>query len=490
MISVRKARWRRIQLTSAMILGWIATQIQCIAGTLIAITTLAVFVFQSESILNQLARLEELYVAVLYGSVFFPLIVTPMFLLFQGPTAYISVIRDNPQIRKWLYFFVFFGPATVEIPRRLNAPWSFILLGIVIGILIDITRRKGIQAQREHLSLEKALRICRILPIPNEIEKAIKECSLHPLRHPLFPAISPKVFISYTRSSNWSIALAKNLHKKLLNINVKSFLDRENIGEGSNWRNQLNRSLASTNVFITIIDKNSIDREWVAAEMITALMSKSLTSLPEVIVLTDGELSSSTIDKGLPIFASILSEQNIHAQEARIRIIPVINSTLDTLISGLMPNRYTVSSVFPAELFLFFSFLTILLVALGPIGSIAGFPAAIFAYLQYWDKVDSSAIMLAWNIMPIVYLITAYWLGFTCRLAFASKYEVKHRDYSMLSKIHAFSSLGLGCILAVWISDVSALIISWSLAVCYIGWLLGNLFISRTVKENPALNVG
>jgi membrane protein YqaA with SNARE-associated domain len=124
-------------------------------------------------------------------------------------------------------------------------------------------------------------------------------------------------------------------------------------------------------------------------------------------------------------------------------------------------------------------------VTIGPIGLIFGLIAALFAYLQYWDKVDSSAILSFWGVLTVAYLICGYWLGFTARLSIASRFEVRHTNVKALTWMHILSSIGFFGILAVWYVDVPKLIVGWAVALCGIGWLMADLFVGRVRQEKP-----
>jgi tetratricopeptide (TPR) repeat protein len=482
-----EAFWRKIRIRSAIILGSMSSKVQFFCGAFLGIAALSAFVFKKGSVPNRFADTNELFIAVVAGSVLFPLLVTPLFLLFQGRGAMSSLIGKNPRIRHWLILFAFLGPATIGLPQHVGAPVSYIMLGVVVGILLDITRRNGLQAKRDNISLEKALKVSKISSLPDEIIKLVREGDIDPIRRPLFPAIALKVFISYTRSSDWSKHYAAEIHKTLLKIGVCSFLDRENIGEGSSWRNQLNRSISDANVFITVIDQKSVNREWVASEIITALEGKRLAKIPEVIALIEPKLPEAKIDSMLPIFKTILHEYDKPAQEGKPRIIAIQDRTIQTVISSLKPKYYHTSSVFPPQFSSLLAFLTIPLVAIGSVASVLGLPAAGFAYLEYWNKIDSSSILSSWGMLVTAYLLCGYWLGFVGRLTIASRFEVQHNNPSMLTMVNAISFIGLAGILAVWSPHVTVLIIGWALALCYIGWMLGKLFIARIVQDNPKL---
>jgi len=264
-------------------------------------------------------------------------------------------------------------------------------------------------------------------------------------------------------------------------IGIDSFLDQAKIGEGSSWSGHLNRSITEANVFISVLDETAVTRKWVAAEMIMALASRQLTGLPTIIVLKDSQLSQSS--NMLPVFRAVLHERDKMMQRDQIRILAVKDSTLHTLVWGLHPHRYRTPSILSSKLTTLLSFLTIPGVTIGPIGPIFGLIAALFAYLQYWDKIDSSTILSSWGILTLAYLIFGYWLGFVARLCVASRFEVRHTDVKSLTWMHVLSSIGFFGILAVWYVDVPKLIVGWAVALSWVGWLMANWFIGCVRQE-------
>ncbi|MBI5222838.1 TIR domain-containing protein [Candidatus Micrarchaeota archaeon] len=482
--------WRKLRVTSGVFMGRVATGIQISCGALLA-AAIITYVLKEEVVISLLSGTSKQLFAVIAGIILFPVLLTPMYPLFRGISAANLLLRNNPRVIRWLVLFAVLAPAAISLPQRSGASGSYIALGVSAGILLELTRRKGILSQREGLSLGNALNVNKIQFLPRYLLKSISERARDLMYNPLFSETSPKVFISYTRSSDWSKGYSLELYKMLQNAGVKSFLDRESIGEGSSWRTQLNRSIAEANVFIAVIDRYSVTRDWVAAEIITALTGKRLTGLPELIVLIEPQIIELTDDQMLPemlpVFNALLQEYGAPQKQGNPRLIVVSDSTLQTVVSGLS-HRFRTLSVFPHELSMLLMFLTIPLVSIGPIGSFFGWPAALFAYLQYWQKYDSAAILASLGILTFTYLMCGYWLGFIGRLTMASWFEVKHKNPATLTKVHIFSCIGLAGLLAVWSSSVNALILGWAIVLCYTGWLTGNLFISNILSSRADLN--
>lgn len=441
----------------------------------------------SDFVAARVTAVNPAIVAVIAGIVLFTLLTIPLFFLFQGVIAANSLLKKDKRLVWLLVLFALLGPATVGLPQRVGAGNAWIMLGIVAGILIDIARRSGHQSQRSGVSLEKAMIAAEVHGLSARITELAEGRPVDPLTCPLFPANAPKVFISYTRSSDWSRKHALALHKELHRIGCESFLDRESIGEGSSWRRELNRRIADANVFISVLDEKAVARKWVAAEMITALVGKRFTGLPDVIVLVKPGLTQSKSNGWLSIFQAVINRPDASPQDGQPRLITLKDSTLQTVVSGLSSYRYKTPSVFPPLLSSLLSVLTIPAAAVGTFGPMFGIPAAIFALLQNWAKVDSSAFLSSWGLLVPAYILCGFWLGFVARLTAASRFEVQRGNPMVLTKVNAFAVIGFASILAVWSSQVPALVIGWAMALCCIGWLLGSSFIDRVAQEKPDL---
>lgn len=478
------AIWRKLRIISAVYLGRVATGIQIFCGALLT-ASIFTYAVREDLVISLLSGSSKQSFAVISGIVLFPVIITPMYLLLSGNAAANFLLRNNPRVIPWLISFVVLAPATISLPQHVGAPVSYIALGIYAGILLELTRRKGVLAQRKGLSLKNALKAIKSQFFPRYLLKSISDRSRDLMHNPLFSEHTPRVFISYTRSSDWSRRCSLELHNMLQKAGAKSFLDRESIEEGSSWRTHLNLSITDANVFIVVIDRHSVTRDWVAAEIMTAMAGKQLTGLPEIIVLIEPNMIKTT--EMLPVFSALLEGYGSPQKQGDPRLIAVGDSTLQTLVLDLS-HRFRTLSVFPRQLSSLFMFITIPLVFIGTIGSFLGWPSAIFAYLQYWQKYDSAAILLSLGILKVAYLLCGYWLGFISRLALASWFEVKNSNPTLLTIIQVVPCIGLAGLLDVWSSSVGHLIIGWAFVLCYTGWLLGSLFISNVISNRSDLN--
>ena len=274
-----------------------------------------------------------------------------------------SLLQAMSRNRGRMILLIFAGPTVFLLLLQIHLLPSDVVLGIVIGILLDITRHNGYLAQRARLSLDK---------FKKEEEKHLEETLEQTqalikntlFEYPFFPIIAPptlsypanrqtrnrnpslfysgtplQIFISYTtREQSWSRFYARNLYNILNDKDISAFIDIEGIREAStNWHNRLNRALAERNVFIAVLDEKSVTSPWVAAEMRAALEGKATSGLPEIFVLLSPQLSAVLLSpqlsakvlpkKTCPVFKAILQDHTIAETKGWIHYIKANDST-------------------------------------------------------------------------------------------------------------------------------------------------------------------
>jgi len=112
--------------------------------------------------------------------------------------------------------------------------WSWLCLGIVTGVLLDLLRRTERQARRAEHSPDPSS-ICRKEPLPERLNEAAVGYPSNPLTCPILQKVpqNPKVFISYSRSSPWGTQLAMQLFENVASAGTETFVDVLRINTGS-----------------------------------------------------------------------------------------------------------------------------------------------------------------------------------------------------------------------------------------------------------------
>lgn len=474
-----RARWRQRRLSLTVAAGRLAFLIQVCCFVMLG-AAVAAILSGGEFVERQLAVIGPAAVAVIAGVVLFPLATLPVFLFFRGLPTMNSLLKENSLLGWRLGLFALLGPATIGLPQQLGAAPSWIVLGVVSGVLLDVARRAGRQARRARLSPERAQSYARDAELSSGVVGQAASNPVNPLRGPLFPTAVPSVFISYTTQSDWSLDTASRLYESLSGAGCECFFDRAGIAVGDSWRRRLHESIGDSSVFIAVLDNHSVTREWVAAEMVTALAGRTLTSLPDVIVLMKPELAESRGKAGLPIFRALLDGAGSPHEDGRPRLISVNEATVQTITSALRPYHYHTPSVFPPHLTSRLLLLAIPAAAVGTLGTLFGLPAPVFALLQQWRRYNSGAALSGWGVLPFAYLMCGYWLGFTARLAVASRFEVENEHSAGLARANWWATIGFLLLLFVWAPQVSAPVVGWAAALAVIGWLISHDFIKRT----------
>lgn len=112
----------------------------------------------------------------------------------------------------------------------------------------------------------------------------------------MFARPDKRVFISYSRSSTWSSAVANEVAAALRELGAIVFLDQPSLQPGTSWKRQLRAAIVDSDRFVAILDSNAARREWIAAEFCTAYLSKMVTRMPEIFVICPSDMEFSEAD--------------------------------------------------------------------------------------------------------------------------------------------------------------------------------------------------
>ena len=125
-------------------------------------------------------------------------------------------------------------------------------------------------------------------------------------RIPLFSSGDsvPRIFCSYTHSSDWAKLKVRELYNELSNHRIDCFVDKYGIAPGSSWRHQLRQSMVDADYVICFCDKISIQKPWPASELETAVRLRKISSKPNIIAITPKDLDDTAYRK-LPIFEQL-----------------------------------------------------------------------------------------------------------------------------------------------------------------------------------------
>jgi hypothetical protein len=161
---------------------------------------------------------------------------------------------------------------------------SVLLLGLLTGFSLVTIARSARRAKLREYSFEKLQESLSNRELLDQLYSFIYKSQAEP-GTPFIQPATKRVFISYSRSSAWSTAVANKIASKLQQLGAYTFLDRPSLHPGQPWKLQLGSAIADSNVFISVLDGNATRRQWVAAEFAQAYQSKILKRTPEIFVV-------------------------------------------------------------------------------------------------------------------------------------------------------------------------------------------------------------
>ena len=309
--SRRIAKWRRTRLSIAAIAARVAMIIQllCLAPALFLVLWLPVW--DPHATLREYGG-HEAEVAVICGIAAVPLLVLLLFSYTRyGP----FLIHMHKQRLGMLYAGVgsVIGVPVMMVPLRLHAPLAWIAGG---------------RGQRISTRCCAAVRVCGSPPAARNLDQDHRTAAwaigaqrlapvnalptwIDPMRAPLLPLAFPRVFISYTRASQWGQHLAGALSRRLAAGGAGVFSDHA-IPEGTSWRRALNQNLGHSSVLIALVDADTVVREWPAAEVEAALLGQAMAGSPQLVVILAPSLPPPDDDawRWLPVFRTVLAPRD------------------------------------------------------------------------------------------------------------------------------------------------------------------------------------
>ncbi len=478
-----EAMWRVFRTRMATVCGHIAFVVLVIAAVIALLGYPLWWLISSQSGLGPFA---PAMVSLFLGFLFFPVLAPLIFLLLRGLRFTALAPRDVLAFMRWICVgFVFMLLANTVIQRMLDGPDAWLFLGLVGGIVLDAVRRAGRQARRQAINLEALLENATDSTWREPANTVRQEDPLKPFSCPLLPSLSPRVFISYTRSSTKGIQLATSLYRKLKAEGATPFLDRASIPEGANWRQALNRQLGECDVFICILDERSVQREWVAAEVLAAIESRRITGGPEIILLMDPAIRNGSRPM-LPLFAGIVAAADDPPMPGCPRIVLLNEDTPTALAWGLAPGRFTSRAVFPQGALLSVKYPAIGLLVLAGLGVPAGLMLGFFTVLEGISGFPFRVwLMEHGGLIPLA-LLASFWLGYNARITVIVNFEREHtRGVVIGLPILVMAGLAIFCLASI--PQLSALVAGWAVVLLIWGWML----IASAICKNPARhNIG
>jgi hypothetical protein len=165
-----------------------------------------------------------------------------------------------------------------------NCDAKAIIFGVGLGIMLVALSRKGSRSRVHSIPFAD---FPKILPhglllswLYGRMAGAVVNTG-----RPLFEPFHKRVFISYARSSPWSVGVAEKAIDRLRKTGAFVFQDRFSLQPGRSWKGQLRSAICNSNVFVIVLDGKCSHREWIAAEFAAAFWIKMVKRTPEIFVI-------------------------------------------------------------------------------------------------------------------------------------------------------------------------------------------------------------
>jgi hypothetical protein len=374
------------------------------------------------------------------------------------------------------------GPACFFVTTRLKAPVPWILLGLVVGAILDLSRRNAIRAVLMKKVVESGVATKKDQVLPQHLIDLSGSELPNPMNCPIFPDESPSVFISYAHSSEWGNQVSRQLHERLSSVGVPPFRSQDDIAEGAAWHSVLSESINGASLFVAVLDPESIRREWPAAETQQALERKHRTGCPDIFVLTSPDLHEAETGplSWMPVFRSLLDQPEGSEDEGKVRLVEWREGAVAELVDWLGAGYYGSAAVVPRLPAAILRLIWAVPRALIKLVNLAGLPAgaalALLGLADLLGAVNVRALLATDLYLDAPYLLSAVWLGNACRLSITCVFEPHCRDRS--AAFRGVSTLGCLLFVALLGSAVSLIVLCWAAVLCVLSWALAGRTLS------------
>jgi hypothetical protein len=450
---------------------------------------------------GDLTNLLKMLIAIMVGIIAFPLTLYSSALLLKQDALNAKLVGDTrTDLARFPLLFLSLSLLLVifsfMLLRQIGGQFAWFAVGTVGGILIDIARRSGNRARllfsrllsRNKIDPETAMPKGQLLP--QLLVDTINVQSPSLFNASIFSETDAHVFISYTRSPDWSSSWARKLYSELRKADIECFLDSFSIHEGSCWRKTLNQRISESNVFIALMENATLRSEWVAAELEAALKSTKLTGAPDIFILTHPGLQFEDNQPCWQVFEAFLKRRVIPPKGPRL--MKLEEMTIKVLVNELRTYRFHLTNALvPRGVDVVLRGMALLpmgiLLLVGSTGTIFGWIAIASVFLQATGIADVREFLLFYGFLPPAYLLCGFWAGFVGRLAIASEFEVRLSQKKRVSKVHGLMAACYLILLMQWFAMVQPLIAAWGIVLGGIGWVLGNSFIFHIGQRKPEI---
>ena len=510
-----EARARKRHVSS--VVGWLAAGAQVASLVVCLVGALAHWTLGGEGAPSWLERCDQV-LALALGVPLAPVLAVQVGVaLGRRPYGFLRRFLQNSRSFGWSWAVL---ALLVLLHVRLPGTGDWVLLGAALGLLLDITRRHGLQQRW-------ALAATAPMPRQEDAEKEPSEGGVEEPRDgvveeprdggvaepsveedtsnwrekvaratpsllscPYLPKTAPYVFISYSHGSLWSRRTADDLHAELRKRGGHAFLDREVIPEGSSWRQHLISGIGQASVVAAVVDAGTAAREWPEGEMEAALTQRRLSGSPDLVFLTHPGQLPEHFAAAQPAFRALLEPAHSDMSTWKPKIVPVREGTVPIVAAELSRLRYGSASILPCDLYfparalLGPLLLPVFLFAL--IGVLAGWATLPVALLEVATDLEILEALAGTPYAAPVAVVAAYWLGFTLRLYMAAGGEIRHPGCALLPTLLVGMG-GLGYLLVTVKQGLPAYTTVLLPVVAGVAWWFASAHNAALLARHPEL---
>jgi uncharacterized membrane protein YvlD (DUF360 family) len=174
-----------------------------------------------------------------------------------------------------------------------------IVIGVLFGISLESITRAGRRTKPRFMHFAMAPVRMKYRDQFDDMLSALYDyvarCWIRNGRR-FFEPMHKRAFISYSRSSAWSRGVAARTAEHLRGQGVYVYLDRLSLQPGYSWQRQIQRAIEGANVFVIVLDKAACDREWIAAEFLTAYARRIASGVPEIFIVRAPDLDFAKLE--------------------------------------------------------------------------------------------------------------------------------------------------------------------------------------------------
>jgi len=396
--------------------------------------------------------------AFLVGGAMLVLNIPLAFCLFRGPQIGDRLLRTSWLLRK---LFVQ-GGATIVLCLfliRLRLPISWVILGAVVGVLIDLLYRHSLTLRRRLPANELLLKYEKKATLQSAVTSIQRSSNTDLFAAPFAVYDPPQAVVTFAHGSSME-AVAPTVSDRLAERGWSILRNPSWKIHGSIGRQRQSELNRKADMHVMLMDAEAANRRWMGIELFGVLASREMTNQPECVVVT----GPNALDNGRPVFqaANELSQNDSFAN--KLPVILAADATSEETINAIVAKCGSPAVFLPQSCGPLVAWLHAWSATIGQGALVLTLPIALFLSYGWWSP--EGAAMLAQPTFQPLALLTAFLAGFAGQTSFHL------HTRAGLYRVAAFS---LAASAIVWLAHTPSLIASWGAAAALAGWISSSI---------------